>query len=612
MVQVVVTLQSLWYGKKKKSERTIGLEYTNTNDVPITVIAGLYHPSPTNQALLKIGGKAFGYSGNQAGASGTLTPDIVTFTVPAGSTYRIDDTAGSATVIQDWHEDKMPVAVGTGGGTTDILPVLYSGMIKSDGTVIRGTGFTSTKLEGDAGQYQITFDTPREDLEYSISAIVNTGSSRFPVVRAFSETGFQINLLEVNGTPAGKVTDGNFQFIVTGNDPISVGGSGSGDSIWTDVDGDAVLETDGKQLTIDANVAELGTKARITTDTGTLELKAGTGGIPDVTISDAGLSTITDMYVNGVRVGMGGGAYAIESNTVVGKGALGANVTGTNNLGVGFNSLGKNTGGNQNTSVGSYAMHENTSGSGNTVLGNSAFYRNTEGSDNTALGNNALPFNTTGTLNTAVGANTLKANVAGGDNTALGNNALSLNEGSRNTALGYNALTNVTDANNSVAVGCGAFSSLETGIDNIGIGKSSASTLTSGNNNVVIGTSAQPSSATVSNEVTIGNGDIGKVRFGNGLGAITLNRGTPNSMGFKIDDSGAEPIFMTANKFYAPAVWSEEGASAPNVVIGPDGQMFKSTTAFYSTEEVDKKLAIKDKLIEKLSARLDELEKRVK
>ena len=34
--------------------------------------------------------------------------------------------------------------------------------------------------------------------------------------------------------------------------------------------------------------------------------------------------------------------------------------------------------------------------------------------------------------------------------------------------------------------------------------------------------------------------------------------------------------------------------------------------SYYSTEEVDKKLAIKDKLIEKLSARLDELELKFK
>ena len=52
--------------------------------------------------------------------------------------------------------------------------------------------------------------------------------------------------------------------------------------------------------------------------------------------------------------------------------------------------------------------------------------------------------------------------------------------------------------------------------------------------------------------------------------------------------------------------------STPNVVIGSDGQMFKSTTAMYSAEEVDKRLAIKDKIIEALEARLTKLEKRIK
>ena len=48
------------------------------------------------------------------------------------------------------------------------------------------------------------------------------------------------------------------------------------------------------------------------------------------------------------------------------------------------------------------------------------------------------------------------------------------------------------------------------------------------------------------------------------------------------------------------------------MLIKSDGQLMKSTVTYYSAEEVDKKLAIKDKLIEKLSARLDALEKRVK
>ena len=290
-------------------------------------------------------------------------------------------------------------------------------------------------------------------------------------------------------------------------------------------------------------------------------------------------------------------------------------------------------------------MHENTSGSGNTVLGNSAFYRNTEGSDNTALGNNALPFNTTGTLNTAVGANTLKANVTGGDNTALGNNALSLNEGSRNTALGYNALTNVTDANNSVAVGASALGTLQTGLDNIGIGKSSASTLTSGNNNVVIGTSAQPSSATVSNEVTIGNNDItrfttvgGKFKYIIGASYNMLEMKSKDDSQYlrnlvydnadnKIISSG-DLTLLTGESKNAMNINSNGdvdiktslkisgiqngGGVAPNVFVGADGTLYSTVTTYSTEEEVDKKLAIKDKLIEKLSARLDKLEKRIK
>ena len=45
--------------------------------------------------------------------------------------------------------------------------------------------------------------------------------------------------------------------------------------------------------------------------------------------------------------------------------------------------------------------------------------------------------------------------------------------------------------------------------------------------------------------------------------------------------------------------------------ISSNGAIWKSTATTYTAEEVDKKLAIKDKLIEKLSARLDELEKKV-
>jgi hypothetical protein len=54
------------------------------------------------------------------------------------------------------------------------------------------------------------------------------------------------------------------------------------------------------------------------------------------------------------------------------------------------------------------------------------------------------------------------------------------------------------------------------------------------------------------------------------------------------------------------------GGVAPNVYVDADGRFYSAVTAYVTAEEVDKKLAIKDKLIEKLSARLDKLEKRMK
>ena len=56
----------------------------------------------------------------------------------------------------------------------------------------------------------------------------------------------------------------------------------------------------------------------------------------------------------------------------------------------------------------------------------------------------------------------------------------------------------------------------------------------------------------------------------------------------------------------------DSGSTPANMFINSEGLVCKSTAISYSTEEVDKKLAIKDKLIEKLSARLDALEKKVK
>ena len=62
-----------------------------------------------------------------------------------------------------------------------------------------------------------------------------------------------------------------------------------------------------------------------------------------------------------------------------------------------------------------------------------------------------------------------------------------------------------------------------------------------------------------------------------------------------------------------PAYYSlDTSPSPPNIFIASGGRLYKSTATTYTAEEVDTKLAVKDKIIEKLEARLTKLEARIK
>ena len=337
--------------------------------------------------------------------------------------------------------------------------------------------------------------------------------------------------------------------------PLAVGTGG--DSIWTDVDGDAVLETDGKKLTIDANVGELGLKSRITTDASTLELKAGSGGIADVTIADTGLTTVADLTVNGMTVGVGNNPSQL--NTVVGLDAFQANTTGQYNV-----------------ALGREALKNNTEGSGNISIGVSTLSENTTGSQNIAIGQSSQKANK-GTRNTTVGHNTLRFATEAKENTGIGWGCMNgMTTGSVNTAVGDSALTQCETGGYNVAVGNAALTSLISGDQNVGIGRSAGNSITTGTNNICIGYQANPSSPTVNNEVTIGNDDITATRL---KGIVKLNTCNTNS--------------VTTNMLnYIPST----------------GAIERTNTSFYSSEEMDKKL----KIIEKLEARLTKLEARIK
>ena len=218
------------------------------------------------------------------------------------------------------------------------------------------------------------------------------------------------------------------------------------------------------------------------------------------------------------------------------------------------------------------------------------------------------------------------------------------NSGANNTALGRTALNLATSGFNNVAVGYDSSGSLTEGQGNTTLGYLAGNVITTGNNNLVLGNSAQPSSATVSNEVTIGNDSVGKTRlrgqvYATHSGDMDFRAIAPSgkycsfqldnadqmySMQIRPDQSNAFVIRNETSGQNAMKIGSDGSVDMPNVYDGfntsnsaniymsADGKLHRSTTATYSAEEVDKKLAIKDKIIEKLEARLTKLEARNK
>ena len=164
----------------------------------------------------------------------------------------------------------------------------------------------------------------------------------------------------------------------------------------------------------------------------------------------AGAKTFSsDLTVNGITVGKGGGAVA--ANIAIGDSALYSNTTGFQNAANGNYALFYNTTGYQNTANGMGALYSNTTGSNNTANSFVALQSNTTGSYNTANGVNALGVNTTGSNNTANGNNALYSNTTGYNNTALGNQAnVSFGNLSNATALGNRA---TVSASNRVRIG---------------------------------------------------------------------------------------------------------------------------------------------------------------
>ena len=191
-----------------------------------------------------------------------------------------------------------------------------------------------------------------------------------------------------------------------------------------------------------------------------------TQGLPRVIITNGGyvgfgktnptkiIDTISDILVNGLTVGKGGGN--ISSNVALGFQSLINNTTGDNNVAIGSYGQKTNTTGASNVSVGNNALEYNNANN-NTAIGLGSLNQNTTGFNNVGLGLLSLQLNTIGYLNTAIGTTSLNQNTTGNQNTAIGNSSLYQNTtGNQNTAIGNDAQTLNSNNSNSIIIGANA------------------------------------------------------------------------------------------------------------------------------------------------------------
>ena len=189
--------------------------------------------------------------------------------------------------------------------------------------------------------------------------------------------------------------------------------------------------------------------------------------VNDIRTDNLGLLITSSTGPHSTAFGRGAGDADVSATptylTALGRDALRANTTGTNNSALGFNALRANTTGSYNSAVGFCALTANTTGTNNSAVGRDALRANTTGTNNSAVGLNALRANTTGSYNSAVGSYALfsPAGVsANATTTGLRQTAIGVETGQGSAAqrndivcVGYRACV---DADNTTAIGSGA------------------------------------------------------------------------------------------------------------------------------------------------------------
>lgn len=169
--------------------------------------------------------------------SGSVISDLFDVSATAPTTEQVLAWSGS-----QWR----PVDQTGGGGTGPTRTNIYgtakaAGTVASSGIKANGFGFTSQLLS--AGNYLITFDTPRTNINYSVTGSAyynNTGFRTRINISTKTNDGFRLVTFQENVNNSS--TPVSFDFAVHDDEPVAVGGTMSGAAAWGAVAADGTLE----------------------------------------------------------------------------------------------------------------------------------------------------------------------------------------------------------------------------------------------------------------------------------------------------------------------------------------------------------------------------------
>jgi len=349
-----------------------------------------------------------------------------------------------------------------------------------------------------------------------------------------------------------------------------------------------------------------------------------------------------DLTVNGINIGLGGGA--ISTNTRVGNGALNANTIGSFNTSIGRISLNANSTGGSNTAIGDFALGSNTTGGLNIAQGAGAGNSNTTGSNNIFLGYNstgesATESNRTWIGNTSTTSTWLGGNLLLGSRTNATSDKLQITGGAKITGiitLGTGADSYVYDSGGSLILQTGASARLtinsagnttlsgtlngtsatfSTNLTALGGGidttlgdviyfgnatypnaqknriRSSTSATNTGNLLVFETGNGTIGSYNTNQLVLKGDGNVGIGNTGESVSKLYITGSDSTSSNYALmirNTSGNELFFVRNDKaIFAPGIYDFTTGSGANVVVFSDGSMQRSTSSLKYKKNIE-------------------------